>query len=258
MDTTTYALLFSGGLIAGAINAVAGAGSIITLSLLIEFMGLPANIANGTNRVGVLMNALGSGQGYLQNKAFNTEAIKKYLLPTVLGGVGGILLALNIDNKLFLPVFRYLLVFFFILLLWQPKKWIASETSVTQQIPQVFVWILLFLVGFYGGFIQMGMGLFFLGVMVLGCGETLRIANPIKILSVFLFTILALFLFARSGMIYWIPGLCLGAGQWIGGWLLSKYQNKIPDVDRWIYRLLLLMVLLSIIKAFGLLNYIFN
>lgn len=57
-------IAFGGAFLAGIINALAGNGSIITLTVLTELLGLPGNIANGTNRVGVLMNAAGAMTGF--------------------------------------------------------------------------------------------------------------------------------------------------------------------------------------------------
>jgi len=243
-------MLVVGGLIAGAINAVAGAGSIITLTLLLEVVGLPANVANGTNRIGVFLNAIGSATGYYQARAYDARGIKKYILPTTIGGVIGVVVARYIPNDDFIGIFKFLLIALFLVLLWQPKKWMGTA-ALKARLSPTGIFILLMLVGFYGGFIQMGMGLFFLGTMVLAAGETLRFSNPLKILSVFIFTIFALILFGGSGLIYWVPGLCLGAGQWIGGWLMSRYQHKIPNSEQWIYRLMIVMVLLSIMKTFG-------
>ena len=70
MDILTISIAVIGGFVAGVINTLAGNGSVITLSILTEVMGLPGNIANATNRVGVLLQGIASSTGFIKNKKY--------------------------------------------------------------------------------------------------------------------------------------------------------------------------------------------
>ena len=93
-----YLLLVGGGFLAGIINTLAGNGSAITLPLLIS-MGLPANEANATNRVGVLLQTLTAILTLKRSKRTLVLVRKSlwYYIPTILGSIGGAMLAIDID-----------------------------------------------------------------------------------------------------------------------------------------------------------------
>src|SRR5688572_31844293 len=103
-------IAFSGAFLAGAINALAGNGSVITLTILTELLGLPGNIANATNRVGVLMNAAGAMTGFQRNKKLNYLLYLRYIIPVVIGALAGIYIATIVTDVQFLHVFKMLMI----------------------------------------------------------------------------------------------------------------------------------------------------
>ena len=72
-----YGILLLAGLAAGIINTLAGGGSLLTLPVLI-FMGLPPYVANGTNRIGIVIQALVGTAGY-RSKGVSTFPFNIYL-----------------------------------------------------------------------------------------------------------------------------------------------------------------------------------
>jgi uncharacterized membrane protein YfcA len=106
------------------------------------------------------------------------------------------------------------------------------------------------LLGFYGGFIQMGMGIFYLAVLVLVARLPMIESNTIKAVSVGSFTLIAVLIFSLNGQVIWSIGLVMGLAQFLGGWLAAHYASKIPGAPKAAYVILVVAVALSILKLF--------
>ncbi len=246
------AIAFAGAFVAGIINALAGNGSVITLTVLTELIGLPGTIANGTNRVGVLMNAAGAMTGFAGKREMDYRRYMPYILPVIFGAVVGTLVATQVSSDQFMGVFRILMLIMLVVILVKPERWLIAKPGTTQ-LPRWLTWPLMLGLGFYGGFIQMGMGVFYLAVLVLVARLPLIESNTIKALSVGIFTAIALVLFAIAGQVVWSIGLVMGVAQFLGGWLAAHYAAKIPGASRIAYYVLVIAVLLSVFKLFGIL-----
>jgi uncharacterized membrane protein YfcA len=103
----------------------------------------------------------------------------------------------------------------------------------------------------YGGLIQMGMGVFFLAVLVLMSRIPIIEANAIKIFTVTIYTALVIVLFEVRGLIDWPTGLLMGVGQFAGGWVTARTASKYPAADKWAYYILVVIVLVSVMSLFG-------
>ena len=207
------------GLIAGFINTLAGSGSLITLPILI-LLGLPANVANGTNRVGVLLQNVVAVATFKRRGALETTGAWKLVLPSVLGSVIGAELAVDLDEALLRRVIGALMLVMLAVMLVKPERWIAAHA--TRREPRLWVEVpLFFVIGVYGGFIQAGVGIFLLAGLVLGAGFNLVGANAMKNLIVLVFTAAALVVFVANDQVQWTLGLLLGAGQAAGAWLAA-------------------------------------
>src|SRR5690606_33735974 len=104
------------------------------------------------------------------------------------------------SNENFLFVFRYMMIVMLIIVLLKPEKWIREHSGIMQ----VNDWVQLpayFMIGFYGGFIQMGAGIFMLAIMVLLSGYTMMQANVMKSILVMVFTVIVLIVFQYKGLI---------------------------------------------------------
>jgi hypothetical protein len=111
---------------------------------------------------------------------------------------------------------------------------------------------LLLALGFYGGFIQMGMGVFYLAILVLGMRYPLIEANAIKIVAVTLYTAAILLIFQYKGLIDWKIGLLMASGQFLGGWMTAQYASRSDKANIWAFRVLVFVVLLSLLSLFEL------
>jgi len=248
-----YLIAFVAAIIAGGVNTLAGNGSAITLSVLTELIGLPGNIANGTNRIGVLMNGMGSTYGFYKGGKLNLDNSKVVIGVVVLGAVVGGLIAISITSEQFMSVFRFLMIAMLLVILVNPKRWLRTSQG-KPLLPKPIMIFLYFLLGIYGGLIQMGMGVFFLAVLVLLDGYTIIHANAIKVTVVMLFTILMVIMFQIRGYMEWPIGLLMGAGQFIGGWYTARIASKHPAAEKWAYGLLVVIVVLSILSLFDIVH----
>lgn len=246
-----YIIAFIGAFLAGVINTLAGNGSVITLSILTELLGLPGNMANGTNRIGVLFNGLGGSLGFFRGNKMHLPGMWRMILPVIAGAVIGAFVAIIVSNEQFIRVFRILMIVMLFVLLAKPERWLIDQKGVAGMHYMIALPLLLAL-GFYGGFIQMGMGIFYLAILVLGMRYPLVEANAIKILAVTIYTGLILFLFQWKGLIDWKIGLLMGLGQFAGGWITAHRAVRSPKANLWAFRLLVFIILLSLLSLFNL------
>jgi len=234
-------LALGGAALAGFINTLAGNGSAITLTILIEAMDLPPLVANGTNRVGTLAQSGTSFLEYWRSGKIDWRRGTILLVPVGLGGILGGLVATQVSNDEFRLIFRWLLVLLLIVVLIKPKRWLSKESS-EQQWP---TWLLLIgglAAGFYGGFIQMGFGPLFLGLAVLGGGMSLAEANVYKIVVVMLYTPILLVAFVVAGQVHWQYGLLMAVGQAVGAFFTTRFAVRSPRVNQVAYVVLVIVV----------------
>ncbi len=253
-DPAILAIAVLGGLLAGIINTLAGNGSAITLSIMTELIGLPPNNANGTNRVGIAMQGVTSSFSFVKNKKLDLRSDLMPIVATVTGAIVGILLALNVSNDQFYTVFKYLLVLMLFVILINPKKWLRERDPV-KIIKHPLALPVFFALGFYGGFIQMGMGIAFLVLTVIVLKYDLISANVLKTAVVAIYTFIAVIIFEWNGMIDWKIGLVIGIGQAIGGYLAAEFLSKDPRAQIWAYVLLIIMVIVAILSTFRIIQF---
>lgn len=245
-----WPLFIGGGFLAGIINTLAGNGSAITLTLLLT-TGMDATVANATNRIGVLFQTFTSLVSLKRSK--RTLILLKhsswYFLPTILGSIGGALLAVEIDDgtlEIIIGIFMILLLGTLVL---QPKKWLIS-TDARKERKTPLNWILMFIIGFYGGFIQMGIGIMMLAALVLSAKFSLKDANIIKLLLAFILIIPAFIIYLLSGDIVWLPGIALAIGASIGAWFGTRYVLYHPKANQYIRYILIGIIIFALLKIF--------
>jgi uncharacterized membrane protein YfcA len=207
------------GFVAGFVNTLAGSGSLITLPILI-LLGLPATVANGTNRVGLLAQNLVSVATFRNRGALELKGSGKLLLPSVLGAFLGAALAVDLDEATLNRIIGVLMLVMLGIILLRPRRWLeanADGTSVSYllQAPVFFA------IGIYCGFIQAGAGIFLLAGLVLGSGFDLVRGNAMKNLIVLIVTIAALAVFVYNDQVHWRLGLLLATGNAAGAWLAA-------------------------------------
>ena len=238
MDGLTLSLILLGGFLAGIINAVAGGGSIITLPLLI-FAGLPAPMANATNRVAIVFQNLGAITAFRRHGLTLGREAWVILIPSLLGGLVGVTLAIDVNEALLRKIIGVVLVLMLVPILRKtPKATQASRPGI-----RPWMWPAYFLIGVYGGFLQVGVGFLYLAVLVGIQGKDLVRANLFKVFYVLAYSALAVLLFAWKSQVNWSSGLVLAVGNAAGGWLGAKLA--VERGERWIRVALVVAVFIA-------------
>ena len=248
-----YVIAIVGGFVAAIMNTLAGYGSIITLTILMDVLGLPANMANGTNRVNILANSVAGTLGFQRNGKLDLSNGKWLMITVCVGAFFGILTAVNVSNDQFRAVFKYLIVVIFLFILIKPKKWIKENNDI-KDIPWWKMILTYFPIGFYGGFIQMGMGIVFLMGGVLISGFTIIKANALKMFVIVVYTIMSIGIFHFNGLIDWKIGAVLSIGTALGGYLTASYASRIKNANLYAYRFLVIVVSLVLVYTFGIVD----
>ena len=231
-DIWFYVLLAVTGLIAGVINTLAGGGSNLTIPALM-LLGLPADVANATNRVGVFLQCAVGARGFHQAGQLPLQDLRWILGLSMLGGVLGALLASYLPNLYLKPVMLLSIISLALILLFRPSAIAVPEgTPVRRVNAHPSTWLPLLLAGFYGGFVQAGVGFILLGALAGVLHYDLRRANALKLLCTFFFTAVALSVFILRGQVAWLPGLVLAFGTMLGahlsvGWALQVSQQTL-------------------------------
>jgi len=253
VDLTTLAIILVGGLLAGIINTVAGGGSIITLPLLI-FAGLPATVANGTNRVAIVFQNVGALASFRRRGLTVGREAWLLLVPSLLGAYAGARLAVDLDEVILRRVIGGVLILMLVPILRRSPPGRADRPVAPPSRP--WVWPVYFLIGAYGGFLQVGVGFLYLGLLS-GIHRTdLVRANLIKVFYVLVFSLLALGVFAAEGQIAWPQGLVLAAGTAWGGWLGARIA--VEKGERWIRVILVIAVVVAAFRLTGLAGLVFG
>ena len=254
-DWWLYIAVIGAGIIAGFINTLAGSGSLLTLPLLM-FMGLPANVANGTNRIGILFQSIVGTAGFKQQKVLDLKMGLIYGIPTILGAIAGAILALSFSDVAMEKAIGILLVIMFFLVLFKPDVWIKGQAGKIRQKPNFLIMLVFFLIGLYGGFIQAGVGLFLLAGLVLGAGADLVKANALKVFLVLLYTPVVLLFFMKENQIDYQLGIILAIGNSVGAYLGTKVA--VSWGPKFIRIVLLLAVLGFSLKLLGIFNFVLS
>ncbi|MBN1995960.1 sulfite exporter TauE/SafE family protein [candidate division KSB1 bacterium] len=214
-----YILLFGVGCAAGFINVNAGGGSSLTLPALI-FMGLDAACANGTNRIALLTQNISAIWSFRQEKFAEFKTSLKYALFTIPGAVLGAVTAVHIDDELFKKILGIVMIGIIITLI------IPKSREKGRRVPEWFIYPALIIIGFYGGFIQMGVGFLFMAALTMIVGLDLIRTNMHKVFIVLIYMIPSIAIFAWTGNVHLIYGLTLGVGNAVGAWWGAKLAVK--------------------------------
>ncbi len=223
MDPITALLLLAGGLVAGFVNTVAGGGSVVTLPILMEVAGLPATVANGTNRIAILLQNVAGVSGYAKGGVLEPRRVLPVLPALLVGALAGAWGATMVSPEAMKKVFAGVIVLVALSVVVKPSRWLGgSEKSMAEP------WrsLAFFGIGVYGGFVQAGVGFLLLAGLVLGSGFDLVRGNAAKVFLVLLYTPLTLLLFWRAGQVAWLIGLVLAVGNMSGALLASWLAVK--------------------------------
>lgn len=227
-------LVIAAGVLCGFINTLAGSGSLISLPILM-FIGLPPNMANGTNRVGVLVQNLVTTKTFHSRGLLDIPMGWQVAVPIILGSIVGALVVLELPDRAVEIVVGVVLLVMLIPMWFKPRRWLDGKDLTGHKVNHALRWAIFFVIGAYGGFIQAGVGIFLLSALVLNLGCNLVKANAQKAMINLILTTFALMIFAWHGQIDWAVGIALAAGNAVGGYLGSHWAVSWgPQFVRWV------------------------
>ncbi len=142
-------------MLVGIINTLAGGGSILTISIFTA-MGLPITTANGTNRIAVVLQNLTASLTFIRKRMLDVKAGLLLSIPTVVGNIVGSMLAARIDERIFKICMGVVLTLILIYMIFDRHNRIYHGGHGLKLKPWHYVWF--FLIGFYGGYIYIGLG----------------------------------------------------------------------------------------------------
>lgn len=248
IDLFSVSILVVTGFVAGIINTLAGGGTNLTLPALMV-MGLPAEVANATNRVGVFLQNVVALLGFKKHKKLPTQDVGPVLVPTLIGGVFGAIAAAYAPSEILKPLLLGSMLTMTVIMLVKPSIIIPPEGSESRRVSESpSAWFWLWLAGFYGGFVQAGVGFILITALAGSLRYDLVRTNALKVVCVAAFTLMALVVFIWQGLIMWIPGLILALGSMIGAHVAVKFAiSAKPKTLKWF---LFIMTLAGTIAAY--------
>ena len=226
-DLGSLTILISVGCLAGFLNTIAGGGSMLSLPTLL-FLEVPSSIANGTNRIAIIAQALPAAIVYFR-KGFGDLAQSVFLSMLLLpGSILGAYLGTQIDGKTFDKIVATILTITALSMFFgktDKESDGEKETSDSIKRPHL-VYPLVLLLGFYGGFIHIGIGFLIIFILHRIGGLSLIATNAHKILIVVPYSLASLLIFWGEVSVLWYAGLSLAIGTMFGGWVGAHVTIK--------------------------------
>ncbi len=213
-------ILLVSGLIVGFINTLAGGGSAISLTVFMA-LGLPVHIANGTNRIAILMQNLSSTATFTRKRLLDWRNGLRLGIPAIIGTVAGAQIAASVDGRIFQICLAVVMVSVLVFTLLGDRLLKRSGAEIHKVRPVHY--LVFFLIGIYSGYIFVGTGFLILlttmGLLHLNIVKSNVIKNFIILLAI----PFSLLVFILNGDVNWAYGLIHGAGNMVGAFLASHY-----------------------------------
>lgn len=247
LNLLSSVLLAIAGIAAGFINTLAGGGAMITVPLMI-LMGIPADIANGSNRLAVLTQSLTAVSRFNKHHVFKGIDIVAILVPTVLGTLLGALLISYVPVQFVKFVLLSTMIFISLAIMFFPESIFAKENEqalLMREKPSAIFWM--FLAGFYGGAIQAGVGFVLIAILGAVLRYDLLRGNALKMVCTTLFGGLSFLVFYFRGQVWWQPAIILALSSMVGVVLSVNFAIKVEQ--KTLKRILLAMVVVACVAA---------
>ncbi len=228
------AVLVAAGVMGGFVNTIAGGGSMITVPALM-LMGMPADLANGTNRVGILQQSITGIRGFDKSGKLEKKAILPMLAPTVSGAALGALSTTWLPPDVLKPVLLGAMIAIALVMLAFPDVVAPPEGTKTYSLrerPSGF--LMLFGAGIYGGFVQAGVGFILIAALAAGLRYDLVRTNALKVVCTALFSVASLAVFIATDRVEWVSGIILAVGMTAGSFASVRFALNVDQrVIKW-------------------------
>ena len=238
-------LLFTG-VATGFLNVMAGGGSMLSVPVMI-FLGVPGVVANGTNRIAILPQNIAAVIAFYRKGFSNFKLSLSLAACTIPGTIVGAYLATRIPNDQFNTLLAVVMILVLVVmsLPQPPKRKVAEEISGKRMLVGH---LLMVLIGFWGGFIHIGVGFLLMPVLNQVLRLDLVTTNSHKVFIVLCYTAVALFIFASQLEMVWKYGIALAIGTSTGGWLAANFQVKRGvDTIKWTLNVLVIAFIIKLL-----------
>jgi uncharacterized membrane protein YfcA len=241
-----FALVGLAAVAAGAVNALAGGGTLITFPMLTA-LGIPAVAANVTNTVALCPGYLGATLAQANDLRGHRGRLWACVPAGIIGGIIGGILLLNTGERVFRALVPFLILLASALLAVQDplRAWIMrrSRQAGSSSLPEQWVSLPVGLAAVYGGYFGAGVSVIVLAVLGLLLDDPLTRLNALKQVISFSVNIAAAIFFLFSGQVVWSAALVMAIGALLGGMLGGRLAGQIsPGALRWIVVLIGLVV----------------
>lgn len=248
-------ILILAGFLVGLINTFAGNGTALTYSLFLA-MGFDATIANGTPRLGVVMQTLSASLSFKKKKILEFKTGFIIGIPTVFGSIVGAQIAVSIDKSLLEKIIALLMILMLFFIIYKPEKWIKGKNETENKKISKIHLLVYFLIGIYGGFIHIGVGILLLFALVMISGFDIVKANALKVFIVLLYSPFSLLIFMLNNQVEYAVGLISSIGNLFGGLVAAYFA--ITWGGSFLKWFLISIILISSCYSLGVLDFFYN
>ena len=231
------------GILVGWINILAGGGSVFSLPVMI-FMGIPAPIANGTNRPGILIQNVAATYQFYRSGYSDLRLSFSLSLVACVGALFGALIGVQLEGVWFNRVLAMTMIVMGIVMAMEGKTLPVPDHQKPKN--KLAGHALMLVAGVWGGFIQIGIGFILMFALHQVMGLNMLMTNVHKVFIVMMISIVSLVVFSTQVEIYWWAALSMAIGNAIGGILGAK--TTIKKGDQWIKRVVYITLVAFVIK----------
>lgn len=226
------------GVVAGFLNVVGGGGSLLTLPVML-WMGMPAPVANATNRIGLVSQNLTAATAFHRGRRLPWRMTLWLLVPVLPASALGAYLAIDIDETLFRRILAAVMLIS-LWLVWRSGPDHDEHAAPHNRHPR-WLWVSFLFMGVYAGFLQAGLGFLIIAALTsLGGFDFVR-TNAIKVTLVLACQLLSLAIFAAAGTVNWVAGASLALGTTAGAW--GAAQLQMTKGSPWVRRVVMVLMI---------------
>lgn len=230
MDQIEFLIIALGGFAAGAVNAIAGGGTLISFPILTA-VGIPVVQANISSTVSLSPGYLAATFAQLKDLKGQKKRLLVFLPIATIGGIFGGILLLHSGDRLFHSLVPYLILVASILLAFQEplKNWLNRHQNSENKADRFSIAVLfaIALASIYGGYFGAGLSVIVLAVLALTLNDNMTRLNALKQIIGFSVNISTAIFFIFSGKVVWPAVFFMGSGAILGGWAGGKLAGKI-------------------------------
>lgn len=218
------ALLLITGIATGFLNVMAGGGSMLSVPMMI-FLGIPGTVANATNRIAILPQNISATLAFFRKGFSNFRLSFSLAACSIPGAIAGSWIASQIPNDNFNTLLAIIMIIVLIIMAIPQEKQIDHKTTPSRA-RLIAGHLCMVAIGFWGGFIQIGVGFLIMPVLNRVMQFDLLTTNMHKVFIIMCYTAVALIVFSTQLDLIWQAGIALAIGTSIGGWLAANFQIK--------------------------------